>query len=205
MIVWLDCADPVEIEKSDAVGFTTNPTLWRGGEATLRRVDVSWEPLILEAAAGRPVSIEVTGMEGWAAQAERILGLGENVYVKIPIRTPAGESTAPLIASLPRVNATCCFTSQHTHEAIDAGAAIISVFAGRIADQGIDPTPLFAVPRNGSFRMLWASAREVYNVVQAESAGADIITLSPELYAKWKVMGRNLDDVCLDTVREFCQ
>lgn len=204
--VWLDTANPPEIAASDATGFTTNPKLWREQNQWPRQYD-KWEAAVLRAANGRTISLEVTASDlvGMRTQAERILGLGENVYVKIPIRTPAGESTAHLIASLERVNATCCFSVEHVYEAHDAGARIISIFAGRIADQGINPEPPFGVQPFGS-RLLWASAREVYNVVQAESAGADIITLSPELYAKWKVMGqRSLNEACLDTVREFCQ
>ena len=205
---WLDTASPYEIEASDAAGFTTNPVLRRGW--TGETIDYpEWEERVLAAADGRPISLEVQGPDNWRAQAQRILELGPNVFVKIPIQSPTGESSAALIADLERVNATCCFTVEHVWAAYKAKAAIASIFAGRIADTGHEPWLLFGSltknPPGVSTRLLWASAREVLNVKQAEQAGADIITLSPDLYAKRALLGKDLDQHALDTVREFCQ
>ena len=211
---WLDTASPYAIEDSDATGFTTNPLLVRSLNWHIHsepeRDYLIWERDVLQAAAGRPISIEVTAttLAEMETQAERILALGPNVLVKIPIQTPQGLPTAGLIRNLERVNATCCFTRAHMTQAVDAGAAICSVFAGRIADTGLDPAGLFGIWTKVHLptRFLWASTREVYNIVQAEKAGADIITLSPELYEKAnRMLGRDVAEYGLETVKEFCQ
>lgn len=207
---WLDTASPYAIAKSNASGFTTNPVLqagWCGPDGGITYDE--WEDRVIDAANGRWLSLEVRSgtLAEMEREAHRILDLAPNVYVKIPIQTPQGSPTAGLIRNLERVNATCCFTRAHMEQAVAAKAAICSVFAGRIADTGRDPAGLFGIwtANHHPTRFLWASTREVYNIVQAEKARCDIITLSPELYEKAeKMLGADIDQVALDTVKDFC-
>lgn len=214
MNVWLDTADPDVIRDSDAEGFTTNPVLLRGllaatPDGRTWGTTSYWAQTILFHANGRPVSFEVhsSTLAEMEREAHTILGWGPNVFVKIPIQTPQGLPTAGLIRNLERVNATCCFTESHVEQAVVASAAICSVFAGRIADTGRDPSPLFnlSASERKVTRMLWASTRQVYSIIEAEKAGADIITLPPDLYAKRALLGRSLQEYALTTVKEFCQ
>src|SRR5687768_17630381 len=128
--------------------------------------------------------------------------------------TSNGDTTGPLIHLLAKdgikVNVTAVFTLEQIRYVARAlwakTPAIISIFAGRIADTLVDPMPLFTSARHvahAQTEILWASAREVYNVKQAEQAGADIITLSPALFAKLALKGKNLTDYSRETVGEF--
>jgi transaldolase len=145
-----------------------------------------------------------------------IAGWGENVYVKIPVSTTAGESMAPLIRELSeggvKVNVTAVFTTAQVElltEAVKDGApSYISVFAGRIADAGIDPVPLMAravdimvkAPRS---ELIWASPREVLNVIQADQVGCHIITVTNDVRKKLDLLGKDLLQYSLETVRMF--
>ena len=149
-------------------------------------------------------------------QAKVIAAWGENVYVKVPVSTTAGESLAPLVRELSesgvKVNVTALFTTAQVElitEAVKDGApSYISVFAGRIADAGIEPVPLMrkavdimlAAPRS---ELIWASPREVLNVVQADEAGVDIITMTQDLFAKLDSLGKDLAQFSLETVQMF--
>jgi transaldolase len=196
-------------------GFTTNPTLMRQSgvddyEGFARKV--------LDVVVDKPVSFEVFSDEfdEMGRQARRIAGWGGNVFVKIPVTNTRRESAAALISDLTAdglaLNVTAILSLpqvEMVHEA-PAGtrAAIVSVFAGRVADTGRDPVPLMAAAREilgdePAQQLLWASPREVLNLRQAESVGCHIITMTNDLIRKLPMLGRNLDDLSLDTVRMF--
>jgi len=196
-------------------GFTTNPTLmWKAG-----LTDYSdFAQRLLERITRHPISFEVfaDGVEEMRRQARLISGWGENVYVKIPITTTSGESMVPLVRELSesgvKVNVTALFTTAQVElvtEAVRQGApSYLSVFAGRIADAGIDPVPIMArsvdimvdAPRA---ELIWASPREVLNVVQADSVGCHIITMTHDLLGKLELLGKDLEQFSLETVQMF--
>ena len=151
-----------------------------------------------------------------ARQARLIASWGENVYVKVPVTTTAGESLAALVRELSeegvKVNVTALFTTAQV-EVITAAVAegapsCISVFAGRIADAGVDPVPIMArsveimaaAPRA---ELIWASPREILNVVQADQVGCHIITVTHDLLKKLDGLGKDLEQFSLETVRMF--
>jgi len=196
-------------------GFTTNPTLMR--KAGIRDYR-SFARDVLEVVRDRPVSFEVFADEldemDW--QAREIASWGANVNVKIPVTNTRGEFTGPLIHRLARAGVTINVTAVFTIEQVKAVAtrladdtpAIISIFAGRIADTGTDPVPVMreavrimeAKPRA---ELLWASPREVLNIVQANDIGCHIITVTGDLLAKLPLLGRSHDDFSLETVEMF--
>ena len=149
-------------------------------------------------------------------QARLINSWGENVYVKIPVTTTSGESMAPLVRELSeagvKVNVTALFTTAQVEliaAAVSEGApSHVSVFAGRIADAGVDPLPIMAkavdllveAPRA---ELIWASPREILNVVQADHVGCHIITLTHDLLQKLDFLGKDLDQFSLETVQMF--
>jgi transaldolase len=168
---------------------------------------------------GKPVSFEVFADDGdeIRRQAHKISAWGENVYVKVPVTTTDGESTAPLVRELSeggiKLNVTGLFTTAQVEmiaEALRDGApSCISVFAGRIADAGIDPTDIMArsveIIEGTAERseLIWASPREILNVVQASDVGCHIITVTPDLLAKLPSLGKDLDRFSLETVQMF--
>ena len=149
-------------------------------------------------------------------QARIIASWGPNVYVKIPVTTTAGESTAPLVRELSedgvQINVTALFTTAQveliTAALRDGAPSYVSVFAGRIADAGIDPLPIMSksldvladAPRS---ELIWASPREILNVVQADQIGCHIITLTQDLLPKLDSLGKDLDQFSLETVQMF--
>lgn len=196
-------------------GFTTNPTLmWKAGltdyEDFARR--------LLERITVHPISFEVFADDESEIrrQALKIAGWGENVYVKVPVTTTDGTSMAPLARELSeagvKVNVTALFTVAQVElitEAVRDGApSYISVFAGRIADAGVDPLPIMAraidimvaAPRS---ELIWASPREVLNVVQAEQVGCHVITMTHDLLKKLDGLGKDLGQFSLETVQMF--
>jgi transaldolase len=196
-------------------GFTTNPTLmWKAGLTDY----ADFAQRLLERITGHPISFEVFAddAEEMRRQAKVIAGWGENVYVKIPVTTTAGESMVPLVNELSesgvKVNITALFTTAQvelvTAAVRDGAPAFLSVFAGRIADAGIDPLPIIArsvdlmvdAPRA---ELIWASPREVLNVVQADSVGCHIITMTHDLLPKLDLLGKDLEQFSLETVRMF--
>ena len=196
-------------------GFTTNPTLMRKAgvddyEGFARKV--------LDQVTDRPVCFEVFSddFDAMRRQAHRIASWGDNVCVKIPVTNTVGISSTPLVAELTaeglHLNVTAILSLAQVGavaESLAGGAgAIVSVFAGRIADTGRDPVPLMAeavgiLAAHPSLELLWASPREVLNVSQARSIGCHIITLTPDLLAKLDGLERDLEEVSLDTVRMF--
>lgn len=196
-------------------GITTNPTLMAKGRVRDYR---SFAREVLAAVPDLPVSFQVLAddLDGMAEEARQIAGWGEHVFVKIPITTPEGESTVGLMRALSaegvRVNATAVLTLEQVASVADAVAegtpAVVSVFAGRIADTGRDPCPIMreAVALCGSkprLKVLWASPREVLNVYQAAACGCHVISLTPDLLAKLELRGKDLEVFSLETVRMF--
>jgi transaldolase len=196
-------------------GFTTNPTLmWKAGLTDYEE----FAHRLLERITTHPVSFEVFADDAaeMRRQATVISGWGENVYVKIPVSTTTGESMAPLVRELSesgvKVNVTAVFTTAQVElltEAVKDGApSCISVFAGRIADAGVDPVPLMAravdimvaAPRS---ELIWASPREILNVVQAGQVGCHIITVTHDLLKKLDLIGKDLQQYSLETVQMF--
>jgi len=196
-------------------GFTTNPTLMRKAGVT------NYEQFareVLRAIPDRPISFEVFSDE-WdemARQARQIAAWGDNVYVKIPVTNTRGESAAPLLTALSRdgikINATALMTLAQVRTVCDAlvagPAACVSVFAGRIADAGQDPVPIMAaavdiVNARPGVELIWASPRELLNVVQADAVGCHIITATADILAKLPTLGKDLDEFSLDTVKMF--
>lgn len=194
-------------------GFTTNPSLMKKAGITDYRV---FAREVLAIAGGRPVSFEVLAddLQEMERQARVIAGWGAGVFVKIPVTNSLGESTGPVIRALTadgiRVNVTAIMTPGQARGAVEAIAqpgSIVSIFAGRIADCGHDPYAIVwdavSVARAGGTRVLWASARQVYSVIEARRACADIITLTPDLIAKVDGFGRDLRAYSLETVLQF--
>jgi transaldolase len=197
------------------VGFTTNPTL-------MRKAGISdyaaFARDVLDAIPDRPVSFEVFAdeLDEMEAQARIIAAWGVNVNVKIPVTNTKGVFAGPIIRSLSRdgiiLNVTAIMTVDQVRLVADALAAetpaIISVFAGRVADTGVDPIPhMIACRRELAQRpkaeLLWASPRELLNLFHADEAGCDIITATPDILAKLALVGKDLAEYSLDTVRMF--
>jgi len=196
-------------------GFTTNPTLMRKSgiadyEAFAREA--------LDAVGGMPISFEVFADEfdEMERQAKRIATWGEGVFVKIPITNTRGESSVPLIARLSaagvKLNVTAILTLEQVRAVVDAldpeTPAIVSVFAGRIADTGVDPVPLMReaagiVAARPEAELLWASPRELLNIFQADEVGCHIITVTSDILKKLAMVGKPLDELSLDTVKMF--
>lgn len=217
MNLYLDGADLFTMDRygGQVAGFTTNPSLMKAAGIQDYRV---FAQAVLVRADHKPVSFEVLADDliTMEKQAREIASWGENVYVKIPIMTSSGDSTGLLIHLLAqegiKINVTAVFTLDQirtvARQLSPTTPAIISIFAGRIADTQVDPVPMFTAAsqvKHAKTEILWASAREVYNVKQAAQAGADIITLSPTLFAKLALKGKNLTDYSRETVAEFAK
>jgi transaldolase len=197
-------------------GFTTNPTLMRKAGISDYR---AFAKEVLASISDRPISFEVFADEfaEMKRQAAEIATWGANVYVKIPITNTRRESAIPLIRELAsggvklNVTAICTLEQvQETAQALKGGApSVVSVFAGRIADTGRDPMPLMkealGVCRAADARieLLWASPRELLNMVQAADVGCDIITVTPDLVKKLELVGKDLAEFSLETVQMF--
>jgi transaldolase len=206
----------VKMARNPAIkGFTTNPSLMRkAGVADYE----GFARKVLSAIPDRPVSFEVFADDfpTMAEQARAIAGWGVNVNVKIPVTNTKGQSSAELIRALSSegvmLNITAIFTLDQVRvvaDALDRAApAIISVFAGRIADTGMDPIPhmlackqiLGSRPRA---QLLWASTRELLNIFQADESGCDIVTVPNEFLAKLDLVGKDLVEYSRETVQAF--
>lgn len=196
-------------------GFTTNPSLMKKAGITSY---IGFAKDVLQEITDYPVSFEVFAddLEGMEQEARRIAALGDNVYVKIPVTNSKGESTAPLIDRLTaegiKVNVTAIFTVEQVREVVDAlksgTPAVVSVFAGRIADTGVDPMPIMqealAICRQKEgVELLWASPRETFNIYQADALGVDIITCTSDLIKKLELKDKDLTEYSLETVQMF--
>ncbi len=196
-------------------GFTTNPTLMRkAGVSNYEAFALD----MLEAIPDRPVCFEVFADEfdEMAHQARAIAGWGGNVYVKVPITNTRGEPAYDLVRRLShegvKLNITAMMTLTQVGAVADAVAGgapcFVSVFAGRIADTGRDPVPHMAAALEllrpvPSAELLWASPRELLNIFQADAIGCHIITVTNDVLHKLALVGKDLDDYSLDTVRMF--
>ena len=211
-----DLATIAEVRRNPWIkGFTTNPTLMR--KAGIEDYEIFARDL-LRVVPDLPVSFGLFADDekGMEVQARVIASWGSNVNVKVPVTDQVGNFTGSLIRRLSSsgivVNVTAVFTLEQIERVIEAldtnTPAIISVFAGRIADTGVDPVPLIrqarilldACPRT---ELLWASPREALNIFQADCAGCDIITVPPEILSKLSLIGKDLTDYSLETVHMF--
>ncbi len=199
-------------------GFTTNPSLMR--KAGVRDYE-TFARAALEAAAGKPVSLEVVSDDPaeMARQAKRIASWGENAYVKIPCRHADGRPTTATIRRLAESGVPLNITAILSVDADvprllpalqDAKRPILSVFAGRIADTGrsafyaVMKTRLYLRDGCPAARVLWASCREIHNLVEAQDC-ADIITLFPEMIEKLRLANKDLGEYTVETVRGFLE
>jgi len=196
-------------------GFTTNPTLMRkAGITDYRR----FAREALAAIPDRPISFEVFSDEfaDMERQATEMAGWGHHVYVKIPVtntrREPAYELVRRLSTAGVKVNVTALTTLSQVRAVADAVAggapSCVSVFAGRIADTGRDPVPIMAeavglLKVAPAAELIWASPRELLNVFQADAVGCHIITVTSDILTKLPLVGKDLDEYSLDTVRMF--
>lgn len=196
-------------------GFTTNPTLMRKAGVTDYR---AFAREILLAIPDKPISFEVFSdeFEEMERQACQIAGWGENVYVKIPVTNTRGESSNELLRSLARrgikVNVTALMTLDQVVAVSGALArspsSFVSVFAGRIADTGRDPVPMMAAAVEflclyPNVELIWASPRELLNIFQAHAIGCHVITATNDILKKLDLMGKDLKDYSLETVKMF--
>ncbi len=196
-------------------GFTTNPTLMRNAGVTNYE---AFARSALEMIPDAPISFEVFSddIDAMEREARKIASCGENVYVKIPITNTKGESTAPLIKKLSHDGLKLNITAILTIKQVETVAAalspstpsIVSVFAGRIADTGKDPMPIMRAAKkilepNKNAELLWASTRELLNIMHAEECGCHIITVTNEILKKSKFLDKDLNEMSLDTVKMF--
>ncbi|OCX05034.1 transaldolase [Streptococcus dysgalactiae] len=204
-----------DLQTGLVTGFTTNPSLMKKAGISSY---IGFAKEVLAKITDYPVSFEVFAddLASMEKEAEKIAGLGDNVYVKIPVTTSTGESTCPLIQKLSakgiKLNVTAIFTIEQTQAVVDhltaRVPAIVSVFAGRIADTGVDPMPIMEEAlricrQKEGVELLWASPRETYNIYQADQLGVDIITCTTDLIAKLPLQGKDLEDYSLETVQMF--
>jgi transaldolase len=196
-------------------GFTTNPTL-------MRKAGISdycaFAREIIDAIPDRPLSFEIFSDEfnDMERQANKIASWGPNVYVKIPVTNTRGERSYGLIRRLAlagiKLNVTALMTLEQVRDVSAALAngpsSYISVFAGRIADTGRDPVPMMAAAIEllrpyPEQELIWASPRELLNIFQAEQIGCHIITVTNDVLKKLELVGKDLADYSLDTVKMF--
>ncbi len=196
-------------------GFTTNPTLMRKAGVTDY---AQFAQEAVQALPQAPLSFEVFSdeFELMEREALKLTSLASNVYVKIPITNSRGESSLPLVRSLSQrgvaLNITAMLTLKQVEDAYDAIAqeskAFLSVFAGRIADTGRDPKPILRqtaqiAQGKAGVKSLWASCRELYNVIEADACDVDIITVPGDLLKKLPLLNKDLTELSLETVRMF--
>jgi transaldolase len=211
-----DRAGIISLSRNSLIkGFTTNPTLMRAAGVTNYE---SFAREILELVPDRPVSFEVMSddFDDMERQALKIAAWGDNVHVKIPVTNCRGESSVELVGRLAghglRLNVTALMTVEQAEVAVPALAAgpsgFISVFAGRIADTGRDPVPIIQgvleiLAEYPHLELIWASPREILNLFQADSVGCHVITVTHDLLKKLPVVGKDLTEFSLDTVKMF--
>jgi transaldolase len=196
-------------------GFTTNPTLMKkAGISDYKAFALD----ILQAIPDRSLSFEVFAdeLDEMESQAHEIASWGQNVAVKIPVMNTKGQFTGPLLKKLSNngivLNVTAIFTLEQVKAVADClnkdTAAIISVFAGRIADTGVDPIPMMkasveALDHLPQAELLWASPRELLNVIQADEIGCHIITATNDILNKLSLLEKDLEEFSLETVKMF--
>jgi len=211
-----DLNDMVEEYKKGIVsGFTTNPTLMKKAGVSNYK---EFAKAALKAIPDLPISFEVFSDDfpGMEREARKIGSWGNNVYIKIPVTNTKGESTARLVKKLShdglKLNVTAILALDQVKTVAKAispdTSSIVSVFAGRIADTGVDPLPIMKeaekiLKTNPKAELLWASTRELLNLIQAESCGCHIITIPNDILKKVPLVGKDLDQLSLETVQMF--
>ncbi len=212
-----DKAGILSLNSNPAIqGMTTNPTLMR--KAGIKDYE-AFAKDILQSVTSKPISFEVFSDDfpEMKRQALKIAAWGKNVYVKIPITNSRGDTCLPLIKELGRqgvqLNITAILTLDQVRGVAEAlnrdVASVVSVFAGRIADTGVDPEPLMRASlallhNQPKAELLWASVREVLNIFQSDACGCHIVTIPHDILAKaLKMTGMDLTALSLDTVKMF--
>tara|TARA_Y100000768_G_scaffold219293_1_gene165316 strand:+ start:1954 stop:2652 length:699 start_codon:yes stop_codon:yes gene_type:complete len=217
--IFCDIADYKTIKffnnKSFVNGFTTNPSLMRlAGAKNYKQYSLK----ILQVCKKKPISFEVfaDNFKDMLKQAYEINSWGKNVYVKIPVVNSKGVFTGSVIKTLSdkgiKLNITAVYTFEQTQKIFKKlnkkTKSIISIFAGRMADTGKDPLPIFKksislTKKNKNIEILWASTREAYNFTQAKQLNCNIITMPPKLINKVKGFGKSFNSMTIDTVKGF--
>ena len=217
--IFCDIADYKTIKfynnKSIVDGFTTNPSLMRlAGAKNYKNYSLK----ILKICKKKPISFEVfaDNLKDMLNQAYEINSWGNNVYVKIPVVNSKGKFTGPVIKELSnkgiKLNITAVYTFEQTQKIYKnlskKTKSIISIFAGRMADKGKDPLPIFKksislTNKNKNIEILWASTREAYNYTQAKQINCDIITMPPKVIDQINSFGKSFKSMTLDTVKKF--
>lgn len=217
--IFCDIADYETIKffnkKSIVNGFTTNPSLMRlAGAKNYRNYSLK----ILKICKKKPISFEVfaDNLKDMLKQAYEINSWGNNVYVKIPVVNSKGKFTGSVIKELSskgvKLNITAVYTFEQTQmiykNLSKKTKSIISIFAGRMADKGKDPLPIFKksislTKKNKNIEILWASTREAYNYTQAKQINCDIITMPPKVINQINGFGKSFKSMTLDTVKSF--
>jgi len=204
-----------EYKKGYVSGFTTNPTLMKN--AGVADYEIFAREIAMEI-TDLPLSFEVFSddFEIMEKEARKIGSWGDNIYIKLPVTNTKGESTTGLIKKLSsegfKLNITAILTIEQVEGVVDSltsgTGAYVSVFAGRIADTGVDPIPMMKKTveicrRKAGIESLWASTRELLNIFQAQDCGVDIITVTNDILKKLTMVGMDLSDLSLDTVKMF--
>jgi len=217
--IFSDGADLNDIRKMNNAnyisGITTNPTLMKlAGIQNYKKFSLE----VLKSVTKKPISFEVfdDNLDLMYQQAKVISSWGKNIFVKLPITNTKGEFIGPIAKKLSdegiKLNITAVFTEKQIIEILKFlnknVKTIISVFAGRIADTGIDPIKVMGsckdiLSRYDNIELLWASPREVLNIYQADAIGCDIITVTSDLIKKLSLYKKNLDEYSLETVKMF--
>ena len=201
--------------KSLVDGFTTNPSLMRlAGAKNYKEYSLQ----ILKVCKKKPISFEVfaDNFKDMLKQAYEINSWGQNVYVKIPVVNSEGVFTGPVIKTLSdkgiKLNITAVYTFEQTNKIYKIlnkkTKSIISIFAGRMADKGKDPLPIFKksislTKKSKNIEILWASTREAYNYIQAKQINCNIITMPPKVINQINGFGKSFKSMTLDTVKGF--
>ncbi|MEG1847144.1 MAG: transaldolase [Lachnospiraceae bacterium] len=206
-----------EYQKPYIKGFTTNPTLMK--KAGIKEY-LLFAKEITDKITDLPISFEVFSddFDIMEKEAKVLSKLGSNVYIKIPITNSKGETSVPLVRKLSdqglQLNITAIFTFEQAKQIIEVLAPntknILSIFAGRIMDTGIDAMPIVQevvtiCKKKPGTEVLWASCREVYNIIQANNSGADIITVTNDILRKIPSLGKDLEQFSLETVQMFAR
>ena len=216
--IYADGANEIEMYKmnknKNISGMTTNPTLMRkSGIKDYKK----FSKKILKKITNKPISLEVfsDNFIEMEKQAHEISNWGKNVFVKIPITNSKGASSIKLIKKLSqkkiKLNVTAIMTEKQVKDLVSIdfkNECILSVFAGRIADTGIDPKPLIKrikrrIKNKKKIKLLWASCREIYNIFEAQNVGCDIITVPNNILNKLCLVGKNLNNYSIETVKDF--
>ena len=217
--IFCDSADYKTIKffnnKNLVNGFTTNPSLMRLSGAKNYK---NYSFKILKICKNKPISFEVfaDNPKEMLKQAYKINKWGKNVYVKIPVVNSKGVFTGPVIRKLSnegiKLNITAVYTANQTIKILKClnkkTKSIISIFAGRMADKGKDPLPIFKrsihmTKKNKNIQILWASTREAYNYIQAKQLQCNIITMPPKVINQIDSFGKSFKNLTLDTVKGF--